>query len=77
MKKSILDIYLVEMPILNNKNSQETIDNDEFGNWSKGLLVIYIISLGEALYNKSSFIMINGTIKVIFNFVYPFAAMGW
>ena len=61
------------MPISNNNNNQETTNNNEFCNKSKSLLVIYTCSLCEAFGNRSDFITFNGSIRVVFNFVYPFS----
>lgn len=52
------------------------MDNDEFGYRAKSFFVVNALMLRKTLCNKSSFIMLDGTIGVIFNLEDPFATNG-
>ncbi|GMQ07576.1 hypothetical protein CsSME_00051714 [Camellia sinensis var. sinensis] len=41
IKKSILNIHLIEIPMTNNSNKNQSTDSSHLGNRGKGLFIIY------------------------------------
>lgn len=57
-------------------NSEKAINSDKLINQSKYLCIIDTSMVGEPFRNHSSFVSLNGTIKLIFNQENPFATNG-
>lgn len=76
MKEGILNVHLVEGPIANSGNGKQAAHGCEFGYGSKSFSVINSLTLGKSLGDQASFISFNGPIRVVFDFINPFASDG-
>ncbi|GMQ09800.1 hypothetical protein CsSME_00053057 [Camellia sinensis var. sinensis] len=72
IKKSILNIQLIERPMSNNSNKNQSTDSNHLGNKGKGLIINTIL-LQETLGNQQSFISLERTIRMGLDFIDPFA----
>ncbi|CAL9000681.1 unnamed protein product [Prunus brigantina] len=74
MKKGILNVQLMDEPVASSSNSQQIAEGSEFGCRRKGFLAVNALNLSVSFSNKASFVAFNGAIRLVFDFVNPFAA---
>ncbi|GMP86718.1 hypothetical protein CsSME_00039393 [Camellia sinensis var. sinensis] len=72
VKKSILNVHLIEKPMLSSSNKNQGTDNSHLGNRGKCLLIINTVLLRETLGNQTSFVALERTIRMSLDFMDPF-----
>ncbi|TQD73915.1 hypothetical protein C1H46_040565 [Malus baccata] len=77
MEKGVLNVQLMNEPVTGTSNSKEAMQNDEFGSRRKGFMIIDALNLSVSFSNKSSLVPLNCAIRVVFNFINPFANNGF
>lgn len=73
IEEGIVYIHLVYWLILSNYNRKQGPDNDHLGNECKYFSKIYTFLLSVAKNDKACLISLNGSIRLIFDFIDPFA----
>ena len=73
MKERIINVQLVEEPILHSRNGQKSVKSGHFGHQRECLHVIHALNLSKALPHESSLITINGAIKFMLSTINPLA----
>lgn len=69
-----MNIHLVHMSITIGCYIKESLNGDIFCNLEESFLIVKTSSLSEDFCNKAGFVMFDGTICLLFNFVHPFIA---
>lgn len=72
MEKSIINIQLEKRPLVCSCNGKQTSSNDQLGYRSEGFMIINSFSLVIPLGYQPCFVMLNTSISIILDFVYPF-----
>lgn len=73
IKKDSVYVHLMKGPIEDRCNSEKATDCDKLSNMSKCLSVIDAFTLGEPFGDQVSFVALDGTIILVFNFENSFA----
>ena len=74
MKKSILNIDLMNIPTSKDSNRKNNMYRCGLDNWTVGFIVVYTWLLMESFSYKPCFVALNGTISMLLNAEDPFAA---
>jgi len=59
--------------MMSGSNSKKTTKSRELGSRRESLLIINALNLSVAFSNKPSLIALNGAIRLVFDFIDPFA----
>jgi hypothetical protein len=74
MEKRIPHINLTECPPTEDSNGENQVNGSRLHNWTKGVIIVNTILLGEATSNEMSLVLLNGTIWSMLGVKNPLAA---
>jgi hypothetical protein len=72
IKKSILDIKLIDGPLTNRCYGKKSANSGHMSNMSKSLIIIMTVLLVKTTSNKTSLVMLKRTVRASLNFIDPF-----
>lgn len=71
MKKCIVDIHLINLPLLSRNKTKNGTDSVHFDNRRKCLIKVFTFDLMVPLYNKLRFLSFYCAIRFILNLIHP------
>jgi len=77
MEEGVVDIKLLNRPVIDRGKSKNNPNSSHFDNWGKCFKVINTFNLRETLCNEMSFIMFHRSIRFALDFINLFAADGF
>ncbi|CAL2268649.1 unnamed protein product [Prunus armeniaca] len=76
MEKGIMNIKLMDNPVLTGGNNQKTTSCDHLGSERKIFMIIQALCLSKTFGNKAGFVALDRTISTVFDLVHPLAVNG-
>jgi hypothetical protein len=73
MEKRIAHINLTDRPPTGDSNGENQMNGSRLHNWTKGVIIVNTMPLGEATSNETSLVLLNRTIRTMLGFKYPLA----
>ena len=74
IEKSVVNIKLMNSPLVMKSNTQNSANSDWIDYWTKGFMEVNTRTLVKTFRNKMRLIAINRTIRMLFDTKYPFVA---
>lgn len=74
MKKNILDVELMNRPVVGERQAEDCADGGWFDNWTESLIIVHTRPLSESAKDPTSLISLQRTIEIQLMFEDPFSS---
>ena len=71
MQESVLDVILVDWPVVCESDVKNGSDRCRLDDWTEGLCEVYAFFLRFTISHKSRFVLFEATVSIIFMIVKP------
>ncbi|CAL2268145.1 unnamed protein product [Prunus armeniaca] len=76
MEECIVDIKLMQIPVVGSDKSKNALNRNHLGSRRKGVMVVKTFSLSVSFGHEMSLIALNSAIRAMLDFIDPFASNG-